>query len=259
MKKQLLTSKTQERVLLDESRLNNNIINLSAKSFLLEVDGGVSHLDKCKTDENIPVYLHGIIQSGDKPNRNGRIYPWEYLKRECIRYMENEVKNGLSYGEIDHPADSSTPMLANACWTIEDMSFKGTDVHAKIKVLNAYMPDAAPGKKIRGFILNGKNVGISSRALGSIEKYSDSEYDIVADDLEMVCWDAVSNASNYGSETLTLVESKKNIVKNNNYKGYLTESKARELSKTNKLILTESEKTFLNILGLEKFLQIYNK
>lgn len=261
MNKQLL-NKTKERVLLDESKLDGRIINLEAKTFKLDVDGGTSYLDKCKQDPDLPIYLFGIIQSGDKPNRNGRIYPWEYLKRECIRYMENEVKQGLSYGELDHPEDSATPMLNNACWTIEDMSFKGTDVYAKIKVLNAYMPDSAPGKKIRGFILNGKNVGISSRALGSLEQYSNSEYDIVAEDLEMVCWDAVSNASNFGSETLEMVqEGNKKLVKNKRAKTLLTESQIKDYKKFNgissRLVLTENEKTFLNILGLERFLKIY--
>jgi len=262
MSKQLL-NRTKERVLLDESRPDGRLINLEAQTFKLDVDGGTSYLEKCKADADLPIYLYGIIQSGDKPNRNGRIYPWEYLKRECIRYMENEIAQGLSYGELDHPEESATPMLTNACWTIEDMSFKGTDVYAKIKVLNAFMPDAASGKKIRGFILNKKNVGISSRALGSLEQYSNSEYDIVAEDLEMVCWDCVSNASNFGSETLeTVQEGNKRLVKNKRAKVLLTESQVRGFNKASggklsNLVLTEEEKAYLNILGLEGFLKIY--
>jgi hypothetical protein len=62
---------------------------------------------------NIPLYLTGVIQTGDNPNRNGRIYPWEYLKREYIRYMDNEVKDGLSYGELNHPENSATPFDDN--------------------------------------------------------------------------------------------------------------------------------------------------
>ena len=135
MSKIQLISRTRERVLLDESKPDGRLLNLEAKTFLLEVDGGTSYLDRCKRDSDLPIFLYGIIQSGDKPNRNGRVYPWEYLKRECIRYMEHEIKDGLSYGELDHPEDSATPMLDNACWTIEDLSFKGTDVYGKIKVL----------------------------------------------------------------------------------------------------------------------------
>ena len=258
-----LLQKTHERVFLDESKLDGRIINTKARPFILEAEGGLSYIERCKRDPDLPIYLTGIIQSGDKPNRNGRVYPWEYLKRECIRYIENEIKRGLSYGELDHPEDSTTPALERACWTIEDIWFKGTDVYARIKVLNAFMPDAASGKKIRGFILNGKSVGVSSRALGSLEKYSNSEYDIVADDLEMVCWDCVSQASNFGSEVLDLTESTNGLIINNKAKILMTESIIRGASinksneKVSSLLLTEEEKTYLNILGIEKFLQIH--
>lgn len=259
-----LLHRTSERVLLDESKLDGRNINLEAETFKLGIDGGSSYLERCRKDADLPIYLYGIIQSGDKPNRNNRIYPWDYLKKECIRYMENEVKNGLSYGELDHPEESSTPMLNNACWTIEDMSFKGKDVHAKILVLSAYMPDTAPGKKVRGFLLNKKNVGISSRALGSVEQYSNSPYDIVAEDLEMVCWDGVSNASNFGSEKLEMVQENKVIVPNARAKALLTESQLKGYSKgrkdnIGKLLLTEEERVYLNILGLQDFLRIYLK
>jgi hypothetical protein len=261
-KKYVKENRSSERLFLDEAFLNGRIVNLEAKPFLLEVDGGTSYIEKCKKNPDLPLYLIGIAQSGDKPNRNGRIYPWVYLKRECIRYMENEVKLGLSYGELDHPLDSTTPSLDHACWTIEDIWFKDKDVWVKILVLSAYMPDNAPGKKIRGFLLNGKSVGISSRALGSLETYSETEYDVVAEDLDLICWDAVSNASNFGSEKLQMSESNQKFVKNTQRKQMLTESQIRTFNKgvslqERKLInLTEEEKVYLNILGVKDFLRL---
>jgi hypothetical protein len=252
----------KERAFLDESRFNGRKVYKSANPFLLEVEGGTSFIEKAKRNRDIPIHIVGIIQSGDKPNRNGRIYPWEYLKRECIRYMENEVKNGLSYGELDHPESSTSPSLQNASHTIEDIWFKGKDVWAKVKVLNAYMPDSAPGLKVRGYILNEKAVGISSRALGSIEEDSNSEYDVVADDLEMICWDLVSNASNFGSEKLDLVQegAKKKatqlLTESQCFGGVCTPGKIKEIKFQE---LTEMEKSCLNVLGVEKFLQITNK
>lgn len=249
-------NRTKERLLLDESKLDyRKRPNAKAQVFLMEVEGGASYIERAKADPNLPIYCVGIIQSGDKPNRNGRIYPFEYLKRECIRYMENEVKNGTSYGELDHPENSTSPALSNASHTIEEIWFKGTDVWAKIKILNAFMPDRAPGKMARGFLLNGKAVGISSRALGSLEEDSTSDYDVVAEDLEMICWDLVSNASNYGSESMKMVtEGKKSKM--------LTESQcfgpSCGIASKPKLFqeLTESEKTYVNLIGVEKFLQI---
>ena len=244
---------SSERALLDESRINGRLINAKSNGFLLEAEGGMSYIEKCKRNPDLPLWLTGVIQSGDKPNRNGRIYPWEYLKRECIRYMENEVRNGLSYGELDHPESSATPSLNNAALVIEDLSFKGKDVIAKIKVLSAYMPDNAPGRKVRGFILNNKNVGISSRALGSLEQYSESEYDIVAEDMEMVCWDFVGNASNFGSEKMQLVEANGSTPLLHKKSKLLFESEVPKIQ-----TLTESEKVYLEILGLERFLKTKN-
>lgn len=259
-----LLTRTTERVLLDEALLNGRTINLKAKPLLLEISEKGSHLQRLMDNPDIPLFITGIVQSGDVPNRNGRIYPWEYLKRECIRYMENEVKQGLSYCELDHPETSLTPMLNNAACTIEDLWFKDKDVIARVKVLNAFMPQSAPGLKVRGFLLNGKSVGISSRALGSLEEYSDSKWDIVADDLEIICWDIVSNASNYGSERLTLTEKTQGRVINPKYKPYLTESQIKIYNKGASIKesvlsnLTSEQKIYLNILGVEKFLQIHN-
>jgi hypothetical protein len=176
------------------------------------------------------------------------------------------MNKGKSFwsGNCDHPENSATPMLNNACASIEDIWFKDKDVWARIKVLNAYMPQSAPGLKIRGFLLNGKSVGISSRALGSLEEYSESDWDVVADDLEIICWDIVSNASNFGSEKLEMTEITDKIKNKRNFK-YLTESEIKLFNKGNSIKearlmnLTEEQKIYLNILGVEKFLQIYNK
>lgn len=254
------TKKTEERLFLDESRLDyRKKPNLAAKVFLAEVEGGMSFIEKAKRNPDLPLYVTGIVQSGDKPNRNGRIYPFSYLKREFLRYAENEVRNGTSYGELDHPENSTTPSLSNASHTIEDVWFKDKDVYARILILNAFMPDRAPGKMARGFLLNGKTIGISSRALGSLEEDAHSEYDVVAEDLEFICMDLVSNASNYGSEKMNLVME----GKNKSHKGLLTESQllGGNISlKENKFKeLTEAEKTYINILGVEKFLQIKQK
>ena len=86
--------KTKERVFLDESYLNGRRLNLGAKAFLVEaVDNNA--LRRVMENPDEALYLYGILQSGDTPNRNGRIYPWDYLKRECLRYMDNEVSNGF--------------------------------------------------------------------------------------------------------------------------------------------------------------------
>lgn len=230
------------------------------RKFLLEFDGGEAMLEKCRQNPDIPLYLTGIIQKGDAPNRNGRIYPFSILKKECDRYMSEEVKDGQSWGELDHPAESTVPELKNTSHTIEDVWFKGTEVWGKIKLMNAFMPDNAPGKMARGFVLNGKTLGISSRALGSVYSQQGG-HDIVEEDLEIICWDLVSRPSTYDAN-LKLAENK--TPKQSNL---LTESQCfgdeckiksiKQIIRERKLDkLSWEDKVFLECMGVEKFLQI---
>ncbi len=247
--------KTKERVFLDESRFNN--IRLSklgpiSQSFLLEVDTESKiKLDKIKKNPDIPLYLIGPIQAGDKINRNRRIYPWEYLKQECLRYMDEEVKEKQSFGELDHPEESTTPSLKNAALTIEDIWFKDKEVWGRVKVLNAFEGPDGPGRKSRSIVLNGKTLGISSRALGSIEEYDD--HDLVCEDLGIICWDFVSRPSTH---TANLSIDQKNISENKKYK-YITETQHQIKKKTIISELSEVEKSCLQILGVEDFLKVY--
>lgn len=250
---------TKERFLLTET----------TQQFLLEVDGGASILEKAKQDPNMPIYLTGIIQSGNKPNRNNRYYPWEILKKECMRYLSEDVKNNCAFGELDHPEDSATPSCTKASHTIEDIWFDEAkkDVWARIKLLNAYAPAYCPSLKARSIILNGKTIGISSRALGSLKEDARNGYDVVESDLELVCWDLVSKASNYGSEKMNVTESE---AKKRAKASLLTESQClggncsiesrhTQIKEAKFKELTTEEKTYINILGIEKFLQIKRK
>lgn len=245
----------KERKYLDERGVK------SYKQFFLEMEGGVGAFEKYASNPDVPLYLTGIIQKGDAPNRNGRVYPFSILKKECDRYMHEEVKDGQSYGELDHPESSTVPELKNAAMTIEDIWYKGTEVWGRIKLLNAYMPQSAPGLMARGIVLNGKTLGISSRALGSV--YADqSGYDVVEDDLEIICWDLVSRPSTFNAN-LAIQEANKS----KNKSGLLTESQclggncniktAKEIIKEKRLVgLSAEERVFLECLGVERFLQI---
>lgn len=230
--------------------------------FLLEIEGGSSYIERCKQDPNLPLYLVGIIQKGDAPNRNGRIYPFDILKKECDRYMKEEVRDGQSFGELDHPAESTVPELKNAAMTIEDIWYKGTEVWAKIKLLNAFMPENALGKIARGIVLNGKKLGISSRALGSV--YQDgSGYDIVDKDLEIICWDLVSRPSTYDANLHLLESKKKNgllLTEKRCFGNECNILNSKQIIKEKKLHnLNAEDKAFLSIMGVETFLRIkYN-
>lgn len=242
-----------DRILLVE-----NMATSYNKQYLLEFDGGDKEMKRLMESPDIPIYMNGLIQMGDTPNRNKRKYSFASLKKECERYLNEDVKELQSYGELDHPESSAVPELKNAAMTIEDIWFKGKEVHGRIKILNAFMPQIAPGLIARGIILNGKKLGISSRAFGSVFQ-DGSGYDVVDDDLDLICWDLVSRPSTVGAnlgvakekiqEGKILLESI-NLDRNQKSK-YLKEVKKRGLSSEQKL--------FLDIMGVEKFLQLTQK
>lgn len=258
--KEKTQKKIKERLFLQENLLNEN--NKKERRFLLEVDGGDAYLQKAMSDQNIPIYLIGIIQKGDTPNRNGRIYPFDILKKECDRYINEEIRDGQSFSELDHPPESTVPELKNAAACVEDIWYKGVEVWGKIKLLNAFAGPDDPANKARSIVLNKKTLGISSRALGSV--YQDqSGYDVVEDDLEIICWDLVSRPSTYDAN-LKLVESKTKkqgslLTESQCLGGSCNLKTSKQIIKEKKIsMLTESEKVYLDILGVEKFLQLKN-
>jgi hypothetical protein len=82
---------------------------------------------------NGAMYLTGRIQTADKQNGNGRVYPFEVLQREVDNYKKI-VADNRACGELDHP-DDSVVNLKNVSHMIVDCWWEGKDVMGKMKVL----------------------------------------------------------------------------------------------------------------------------
>ena len=102
------------------------------------------------------MYLTGRIQTADKQNGNGRIYPYEVLKREMDNYKK-VIADNRACGELDHP-DDSVVNLKNVSHVITDCWWEDKDVMGKIKVL-----DTPSGRILKDLINAGIKLGISSR------------------------------------------------------------------------------------------------
>lgn len=138
-----------------------------------------------------PLIMTGILQKADTVNRNGRIYPYDILKREVDKYMEL-VESNTAGGELDHP-DSAVVSLANVSHRVIDMWWQGKDLYGK--VLIAEETDA--GKTLKGLLKAGFTLGISSRGVGSVK--SQGGKDIVQEDFELIAFDFVSSPSTPGA------------------------------------------------------------
>jgi hypothetical protein len=137
------------------------------------------------------ILVKGVIQRADALNQNGRVYPRHILEREVRNYM-TLVKERRATGELDH-ADSPTVNLQNASHIITDIWWEGNDLWGEIEVLE----DLDQGRNLKGLLKNDVKVGISSRALGSVQRLG--ETNVVQEDLYLVCWDIVSEPSTHGA------------------------------------------------------------
>jgi hypothetical protein len=130
------------------------------------------------------------LQESDAVNGNGRIYPHETLTREVKNYMKL-VEEGRAIGECDHP-DESVINLKNASHMVSRLWWDGKNLLGSIKVLNT-----PSGNVLRGLYESGVMFGFSSRALGSLKEDKGSQ--IVQEDLQLICFDAVSEPSAPGA------------------------------------------------------------
>lgn len=137
------------------------------------------------------ILVRGVIQRANALNQNERIYPKLILEREVKNYL-TMVRERRATGELDH-ADSPVVNLQKVSHVITDIWWDGDDVWGEIEVLE----DMAEGKNLKALIKNDIKVGISSRALGSVQKVGGAN--MVQEDLYLVCWDIVSEPSTHGA------------------------------------------------------------
>tara|TARA_R110001592_G_scaffold260808_4_gene525585 strand:+ start:220 stop:831 length:612 start_codon:yes stop_codon:yes gene_type:complete len=144
--------------------------------------------------------LSGKLQEAEVQNGNGRVYPKKVLEREMKNYAKL-VKENRALGELDHP-DDSVINLKNASHMVTDVWWDGPAVMGKVKVLNT-----PSGKILKQLVDDGVKLGISSRALGSLDE--SRGHAVVQDDLQLICFDFVSEPSTPNA-FMSLQESKKN-------------------------------------------------
>ena len=175
---------------------------------LIEYDAGhVSPDDNKKIisemknlDFSEDLILYAVLQKFDTPNKNGRIYPENLLKRENEKY-QILIKKGGALNELNHPS-SSLIDLDRVSHSILETYWDGKILMGKIKLFTS------PGWKKMGIvstkgdqaamlIMNGATLGISSRGVGSLKNVKGQN--IVQEDFELVCFDLVSSPSTPGA------------------------------------------------------------
>jgi hypothetical protein len=168
------------------------------------------------TEEDYCVFPAKLQQCNVR-NGNGRTYPRDVLEREIENYQKL-VRENRAIGECDHP-DDSVINLKNTSHMITRIWWEGDDVLGTIKVLKT-----PSGDILRGLYESGVLFGFSSRAMGSLKESQDASgpIQVVQDDLQLICFDAVSEPSSpeayylephYNQVTLNIAEGTQHLDK----------------------------------------------
>lgn len=159
-------------------------------SEFLTIDPNVKEINEA-IEKGQPVIVPCILQKAGTLNRNGRVYPFDILKREVDKYMQL-VKDRTAMGELDHP-DSAVISLSNVSHIVTEMKWENEVLHGKIQIV-----ETPAGDTVKGLLRSGVKLGISSRGVGSVKKNREGQ-DVVQEDFELIGFDIVSSPSTPGA------------------------------------------------------------
>jgi hypothetical protein len=139
----------------------------------------VQYISEAKESGEKEHYIHGIFLQSERKNRNGRIYPRNIMEAEVNRYLGEVVSNKRAYGELGHP-EGPAINLDRVSHLITELKWDGDNVIGKAKLTNTPMGNIA-----KGLLESGANLGVSSRALGSLKPDHKTGAMIVQPDLRL--------------------------------------------------------------------------
>jgi hypothetical protein len=184
--------------------------DIGKRGILIEHEGYISPTDNNNSrillemmkdmDFTGDLILYAVLQKYGVPNKNGRIYPEEILRRENEKY-QIVIKKGGALSELNHPT-SSLIDLDRVSHSILETWWEGNILMGKIKIFTS--PGwrksgiiSCKGDQAANLLMNGATLGISSRGVGSLKNVQGRN--IVQDDFELVCFDLVSSPSTPGA------------------------------------------------------------
>lgn len=162
----------------------------------------VKYLTETSENGKKQLFIEGTYLVGDTVNRNNRMYKMDTLRREVERYTEEYIKTNRALGELGHP-DTPTLNLERVSHKILSLKEDGNTFYGKSLVL-----DTPYGQIVKNFIDNGVSLGVSSRALGSVQTTKEG-YNLVQDDLRLAtAADIVADPSAPGAFVQGIMENK---------------------------------------------------
>lgn len=152
------------------------------------------------------LYIKGPYMMAEGVNKNKRLYPIDEMRAEVTRYSDEFIKTGRAMGELNHPATTDVD-LERACHLVTEMNQDGNVFYGKSKVLSTPC-----GQIVRCLINDGVKVGMSSRALGTLEE--GASFNRVTN-LKLIAIDCVADPSFPKAFVNGILESKQYVLKEN--------------------------------------------
>ena len=188
-------------------------------------------------------FIEGIFLQSELKNRNGRMYPESIMDNEVGRYIKESVDKNRAYGELGHP-DTPSINLDRVSHMIVSLRKEGTNYIGKAKILETPM-----GQIARGLLDGGANLGVSSRALGSLQTNNEG-VQIVQDDFMLsTAADIVADPSAPDAFVRGIMESKEWVFVDGKFVEQHIEEAKRTVRKASSRNLEEAQ-----ILAFQKFL-----
>ena len=189
-------------------------------------------------------YIEGIFLQSDIVNRNKRMYSERVMDKEVARYMKEQVETNRAYGELGHP-DTPSINLDRVSHLIVDLRKEGTNYIGKAKILETPM-----GQIARGLLDGGANLGVSSRALGTLQT-NEEGVSIVQDDFMLsTAADIVADPSAPDAYVRGIMENKEWVFVNGKFVEKHIEETKKFIKKASSRELQEAQvRAFQNFLS----------
>jgi hypothetical protein len=188
-------------------------------------------------------FIEGIFLQSECVNRNNRMYSESVMDKEVGRYIKEYVEKNRAYGELGHP-DTPSINLDRVSHLIVSLRKEGTNYIGKAKILETPM-----GQIARGLLDGGANLGVSSRALGSLQTNNEG-VQIVQDDFMLsTAADIVADPSAPDAFVRGIMESKEWVFVDGKFVEQHIEEAKRSIRKASSRNLEEAK-----IYAFQKFL-----
>ena len=169
---------------------------------ITETIESVKYLTEASENGKKKLYIEGTFLVGEQVNKNNRMYKMDTLRKEVSRYNEEYINTGRALGELGHP-DTPAINLERVSHKIVGLTEDGNSYYGRALIL-----ETPYGQIVKNFIDNDIQVGVSSRAMGSLVQTREG-YSLVQDDLKLAtAADIVADPSAPGAFVNGIMENK---------------------------------------------------